>query len=451
MTRAALVVASLVVVEGAAAAQSTRYPPPPVDLDAEREAESDFWQNAIEPGRDRYDELVERAARLLGRRSDDARAVAIELLVEASALLPGRVDGWAWLGLAREQEEDFAGCRDALERAWAIDPGWEESPRPVARALGVCRARAGDLDGAIEVLEALVARGDDAVETLWRLGEVYMAMGRLDDARGVLDAAIAQSPASPHYVHAAWTLAVAADRAREPDATQDAAEIARRHDDKAIVVEHPPGGYLVPADRDYYVALASDATGQPERALVRYRRYLAAFEKVDHAPWIARAREHERALRGFRTSSRTRIEGTDPLDRKKVEAAVARIDGDLRACLKKTPRLLVHVEVTVHGPAAKAPPPLAPASSGKPPQKGAKQRKPARPTAPLAPFGRPAIRPAVPAPPAGTSVSVRETHDHPDADVRAAVACVEREAAGLSLPTPVAGTWAMVIVPVVWR
>lgn len=435
--------AALVVVAAAgdAAAQSTRYPPPAVDVDAEREQHSDFWENALEPGRDRYDDLVARAARLIGRRSDDARKSAAGLLEEAATLLPGRADAWAWLGLVREADGEHAPCRDALERAWTIDPTWKAAPRPIALALGVCRARAGDLEGSIDVLERLIARGDDTVEALWRLGEGYMALGRLEEARAVLEAALAQTPAQTGYVHAAWALVVAADRARDPEAVQAAAARALNFDRHAILVEAPPGGHVPASERDYYVALAADLAGQGERALLRFRRYLVAIEGDDEAPWASRAREHERALRGRAVADSVRVAGTDPLDAKQVRRAVGKADADLRACVAATPRLLLAVTITVHGP----PPPPASTPPARPrprPTRGAKT-----PTRKRPPYVVRRTYPMMPPPPAGVTVQTVERQDppagHDDAATRDAVACVDKVADRITITAPkTPGTWA---------
>lgn len=433
-----------------AAAQSNRYPPPAPDADADAEEYSDFWENAIEPGLDRYDELIGRATRLIYRRGEDGRATALVLLDEAAGLLPDRADAWAWLGIGRELEGDHGGCRDALEKAWAIDPDWKppsgtsNHPRPLALVLGTCRSRAGDLEGAAEVLERLTARGDDAVETLWRLGEVYMALGRLDEARASLELALDQSPADPHYAAAAWTLVVAADRDRDPDATRAAAEIALRQDPQRVRVENPNGGFLPASDGDYYGALAADVAGVPEQALVRFRAYLA---RSSDGAWISRAREHERALRGFETRERVRLDGTDKPDQAKVTKAVDKIDADLRACVKKAPNLLLELGVTQHGPRPEANP--SPAAK-KPLEKTKKPGKRPRPTGKT---GRYSV--SMPAPAAGVRVLVisRPIQGDPDDEaVRTAVSCVEKAGANLAIPAPTtAGTWATVSVPVIFR
>ena len=438
----------LVAIAGPAAAQSTRYPPPAPDLDAEREEYSDFWENAIEPGRDHYDELVARAARLLPRRGEDGRGTALVLLEEAVGLLPDRADAWAYLGIGRELEDDHAGCRDALEKAWAIDPGWAPpsgrgagTTRPLALALGTCRSRTDDLEGAAEVLERLTARGDDSVETRWRLGEVYMALGRLDEARASLELALDQTPADPHYASAAWALVVAADRARDPDATRSAAEIALRQDPHRVRLEHPSGGYLPASDADYYRAIAADVAGVPEQALARFRAYLIAERD---GPWVKRAREHERALRGFETRDRARIVGTDRPDETKVKKAIDRIDADLRACVKNAPNLLLELEVTRHGPKPEAAPPAKKPASKPTPK--AKRRPPGG-------SGRYSVSVPPPAEGARASVILRLVPGDPDDEtVRTAITCVEKAGAGLAVPAPTTpGTWATVTVPVISR
>lgn len=413
------VVAILVLAPAIAHAQSTRYPPPEPDLDEETDSYSDFWENAIEPGRDVYDDLVARAAKLIGRRSEESRRAAIELLDQATAVLPDHAPAWAWLGYAHEADGDFVACRDALERAWAIDPTWAGAARPMGLALGSCRARAGDLDGATEVLERLVAAGDVRVETLWRLGEVDIATGRLDDAQTVLGVALDQSPADPFYANAAWTMAVAADRARVPDTTRAAAEIALRMDPERVRAAEPPGGFLPASEAAYYQGLAAETAGLPERALLHFRRYVA--DEVE-GPWVERAREHVRASKDLAPSDRVEQVGTEKVDVTKAAAVIAKVEPQLRACVKATPNLLAQLNVTVHGPAV-APP------------------------APGAPARRPTVLPG-----AGAHAVALDSYEPDPAAVRDALACLDKVAGGLALPAPkTPGTWVTVTAPVIWR
>ncbi|MCB9560885.1 MAG: tetratricopeptide repeat protein [Kofleriaceae bacterium] len=447
-TRGLALLAGAACLAGAARAdaQSTRYPPPPVDHDAEAEQYSDFWENAIEPGRDRYDTLVERAAKLVVRRADENRDAAVEMLDEATTLLPDHADAWAWLGLVREDAGDWAGCAEALGKAWTIDAGWHAAPRPLALALGTCRARAGDLDGAAAALERLVDHGDERVETYYRLGEVYLAQGRLDDARDVLTVALDGSPADTFYSHAAWALAVTEDRARDPAATEAAGTVALARDPQLYRAGDPPGGFAIASDRLYYQALAATFAGQPELALVRFRQYAAA-----DTPWQARARDHVDALAGFDVATRVRVDKTDVIDDAAVVKAMTRIEPTLRACLADAPQLLLTVRHTVLGPprtdagtgAARRPAP--------PPPRNAK-RKPA-PAKPVRPHGG-TIRPPPPraAPPAGTQVTITATGDVDAETAEAAVGCVVRGAARLALPAPrTPGTWLSAAMPLVYR
>ncbi len=461
IARSLLATLTLGTLAGTAAAQSTRYPPPVPDLDAEREEQSDFWENAVEPGRERYDDLLDRAAKLLRSRAPDARVTAIELLEEATGVLPSRADAWAWLGLAHEAGDEFPACHAALEKAWLADPDWAEAPRPIGVALGVCRARDADLDGATELLESLVARDEESVEAMWRLGEVYIVLGRLDDARAVLEVALDQSPADPSYVHAAWALAVAADRARDPDATRAAAEIALRHDPERVRVEEPPHGFLLDADRAYAAGVAGEAYGgdveaAPERALLGFRRYLAA---VSDGPWVTRAEEHVKALRGFETRDRVKVWGTDKVDGKKVGKAVDKIDAALQACVKAVPRTLLTVDVIVHGPPYVAPSPDAKQPRQTKKAKKAKpkpQPKPPPPPPPRDPWDADdTVNPYAPRgpslPPEGAEVQVFAGDELPDV-VEPAIECVRKVAAGASFPAPATpGTYVRITFPVISR
>lgn len=465
----ALAVAAALAGAAPAAAQSTRYPPPPEDLDAEREQESPFWEDVLEPGLARYEEQVDRAAQLIVRRAHEARTTAIALLEEAAALLPGRADAWAWLGIVREQDRDYPGCAADYARAWAIDPAWDGSgdraaPRPLALGLGTCLARTGDLDDAAAALERLIALGEARTEAYFRLGEVYLAQERLDDATAVLDVALDGSPAETFYVHAAWAMVVAADRARDPARLERAAQLALARDAQLGHVGQPPGGFVPATERDYYLGLATLLAGQPERALIHLRAFAAAHDGA----WRGRALERAEEAAGFRAADRVVVEQTDTLDAAAVTRAMTKIEPAARACLKETPRLLVSVRATRYGP------PLEPA----PPDKGAKgaqgagATKDARGTGAArgkgARGGKPKAKPApakpttgrrggpiggrIP-PPEGVGVSMLLVGYEPDgAAAAAAVDCVERAAAKLQLPAPTtAGTWVTATMPVVWR
>jgi len=398
---------AILLIAGTANAQSKRYPPKEEDLDEERDAYSKLWEDAIEPGKAQYDDLVEHASHDLERHTADARKDAEDLLDQATKLPPGEADAWAWLGLALESDDDWKGCRDALDRAYAIEPSWDSGPRRFGAAVATCRARAGDLDGAADVLERIVAKGSEDVEVVWRLGEVYMAEGRLDDARAALTSALDGSPADIYYVHAAWSLAVAADRARDPDASADAAQAALGIDPERALVLDVSGGFLPASDGPYYAALAADDAGVPEIALLEYRVYRALVAK---GPWAERTDEHLKALDSFAIADRTIVSGTDPGDAPAIRKLVTKAEPALRACMAKVPRLLAQATITV--------------------VLAAKDTHVALPAA-------------------GVQVAIVDGDAGKD-DSDAAIACVAKVAGGIALPKPtVAGTYTTTTFPVI--
>ncbi len=472
--RAALALAAVATLgaAGAAAAQSSRYPAEEEDVDAAREQQSDFWEDVIEPGRSRYDELVDRAAQLTTRRGDPTSAgTATALLDEATALLPAQAAAWAWLGLLREQAGDHLGCADAYGTAWGLDPRWHGTtrrppPRPLALGLGTCRARTGDLGGAAEVLEREVARGEPRTESYYRLGEVYIAQGRLDDARHVLEVALDGSPADGFYVHAAWALAVAADRARDPEDVERAGQLAVARDPQLVRVGQPPAGFLDGDEREYYLGLGEALIGHPERALIHLRQYVA----VHDGPWRARARERIEEAATFAAADRVVVEKTDTVDEAAVKKQMVKAEAGMRACMKATPRLLLSVRITLLAPplvasaVAKQPAP-ARVREPQPPSPSQLDRERLKRARRVPGKPRPPVSPPPPPPRGGGSLGqktppaagvrasiVLAGYDADAAASEAALGCVERLARKIKLPAPTTpGTWLSATMPVVWR
>src|SRR3954454_25006612 len=75
-------------------AQSKRYPPEPVDKDAEQAARSKMWSSALMPERHSYQDLVKTAAAALAQRTTDQTLAAIKLLDAAVKLLPREADAY---------------------------------------------------------------------------------------------------------------------------------------------------------------------------------------------------------------------------------------------------------------------------------------------------------------------------------------------------------------------
>src|SRR5205085_703260 len=122
------------------------------------------------------------------------------------------------------------------------------STRPLESAWATCLARAGDIDRATDALESLVARGEATGESWMRLGEVYMAAGRLTEAITALEQARNERIGSKR---AQWLLALAYDRARRPG---EAEAIAADAGNVADVVKSTDLVYVPPSDSWYLQA-----------------------------------------------------------------------------------------------------------------------------------------------------------------------------------------------------
>jgi tetratricopeptide (TPR) repeat protein len=423
--------AGAIAVTAPARAQSQRYPAPPVDAEAEAEARSDFWDEVVRPGVRRYDELLADATEILRIPRGDA-APAHHLLRDAAALRPERVDAWGYLGIATERTYEWAACADAYGKAYARDPRWRprllaprNHPSPSSRALAAqplelgwatCAARSGDLARAAGALEALVARGEATGEAWLRLGEVYMAEGRLGEAIGAFEQA---RPDRPGPSLARWLLAIAYDRARRPGD----AELAAAEAGSVELAARGPVPLVPPADASYVRAFA--ARQAPERAIVWFRTYLEQAPAT--APWRARAQEHLDALADVDLAARIELEGAG--DKVAVIKAVRPLMSRLRACMTEVPSVLVELRIT---------------------QLGAAPRRRAPPS-PRATPGRGVV---LATPPAAHTPGVHATAvlfelGHHEAARDAAETCVERVGQGLALPRPPAGSFTTVRIPVV--
>lgn len=453
-------VATAVAFAAPALAQSKRHPPPPVDKEAEAEARSDFWEEVVRPGARRYQQLVDAAIEILRVRAGDWKR-ARELMLEATALRPDLVAGWAYLGVASERLATAAGarptdwkvCAEAYGKAYAIDPTWLPSalqsrsdPSATARAAGTrplelgwatCLARSGDIERATLALEALVARGQTTGESWLRLGEVYMAAGRLGEAITAFEQARNERIGQRR---ARWLLAIAYDRARRPG---EADAIAADAGDIGTVTGVSEPLSYVPAHDTWYLQ-AFGWRHRPGRALALFRTFLAKAPPED--PWRARAQEHIDALVDVDFAAHVDVQGSG--DRAAIEKAVRAAMPSLRACVAPVPEVYVELRITQMGPVKALPPP-----------KPVKPAKPATPTRPAPVVKRGHYRPPGPVVLAPRTPTLLQpgVHAEPmvwepgvaDSARNQALECLEKLGLSLSLPRPPANTYAVVRIPVV--
>ncbi|HEX3475198.1 MAG TPA: hypothetical protein VHT91_09180 [Kofleriaceae bacterium] len=335
-----------------AAAQSRRYPPAPVDKDAEQAARSNLWSAAITPERHPYQKLVHTVAEVLAHQhTADQTTAAIEDLDAAIQLLPHEPEAYRLRGEAYLEREDWASCAKDLAAADAYRRRDDDNPRALAelhRKLGLCQARAGKLADAERTLAETAASGNAAGEVWMRLGEVRIAMGKLDEAIAALDSALEATEGNAQaMIH--FLLAEAYDRARRPgDALAEAAEGVKL--DHQLAVLHHPVIPLLGAGEAYYMlglAHSADPALRSEYALAYFRRFV---REAPDSPWRKRAEDHLRDLRTVDLPDTVTRNGSAPLDLDAVRTAMRRAMPGLRGCLARFPTVVVEVEITRSGP-----------------------------------------------------------------------------------------------------
>ena len=395
-----LVAFVLVLASVPAWAQSKKYPAEPVDKDEEEAQKSDLWNQATNPAQAPYQALVKDAQKLLGENRPDATRDAIKKLDEAIPLMPGNADAYRARGDAYMALQDWSKCAADYDAAWSRlmrDADAKNTPE-LRRRLGLCQARDGKLADAERTLAETAATGVNSVEIWMRLGEVRIAMGKLEGAIAALEAALQQTDIAGHAL-VRWLLAGAYDRARQPSEARNAAIDALGADRSMSMLKNPSLPLLGVAEENYLLGLAYEAHDppRPEQALVQFRRFARL---AGDSPWKKRADDHVRELRSARLPDTVeRLTGNAPYEEIPMRDTVRKGMPAMRACLAKTPFVVLTVQITKRGP--KGP-------------DGARWR----------------------APPDGVAIVPEEINDTTRADTDAAIRCVEPIAQRLALPKP---------------
>lgn len=337
-------------------AQSRRYPPEPIDHDREQEERSALWESATNPRSQPYRGLVDQARAMMRERTDDGYRRAISTLDQAIALQPHEPEAYALRGEAHLQLRAWAACASDLHAAARYrSRGAPPARRALVeqrRDLGVCLARAGKLAEAEQLLSEAAATGIDAGETLMRLGEVRIGLGKLDEAIAALTAAL-EATELPSQALTRWLLASAYDRARRPAEAFAEARRAAGYDRSfgALTSQHVP--LLGAGETEYLLGLAwlTYEPPRPEHALVYFRRFVRI---APDSPWRRRAEDHVRELEAAPLpESIDRKMGTAPFEQDAIIRSVRRHMPAMRACVAKLPSAVFQVLVTKVGPRAR--------------------------------------------------------------------------------------------------
>lgn len=340
-------VIALLALVGTASAQSKRYPPEIVDKDEQAAAKSNLWEQATNPKRVPYHELIKRAQVQIDERTRDAWQDAVKKLDEAVKLLPDEPDAYMVRAEAQWELRNWDSCASDYAKAWRLTRDLEpKHGAELRRKLGICQARAGKLAEAERTLADAAAADDSSAEIWMRLGEVRVALGKLEEGTAALQTAVESLSMS---AQARWLLAGAYDRARRPSEAMEAARRAYQSDRSYTMITNPPVPLVGKGEKEYLLGVAYTAQDKPELALVFFRKFL--LEAPD-SPWRRRAEEHLRELESARfPETLERMHGgAAPLDVPAATAIVRKSMPQMRACAAKVPAAAFQVTIRKNGP-----------------------------------------------------------------------------------------------------
>lgn len=367
MTPRVLVVTALLAsLSAPAAAQELHRPwldPDATDIDADAEGHSLFWERAIEPNKDEWKLRVARAEALMRQPDKQSIAEAEALLRDAIRLAPDQPTAHWYLGQAYYVQGKFEACAEARKKTASLDPTYEvpplsRAPSSLDFGIGVCLSLSGDHAAALRYLKRTLAQGDDSTAVSyairWRLGETYMALGRLDEAIGALREAVRLGgmDVTVHYA-----LATAYDRNEQSAAAATAMQEALKRDSTQSLLARKDLHISPAEDVYYYDALAKMQPPLPGRrtsqaaqtlstinAILKFRHFVAEHGK---GPWARRALHHIAALgrESLSAASAAQIGGAG-LAEKPVRAAIDGAHAELQRCVAATPGVRYMVAIT---------------------------------------------------------------------------------------------------------
>ncbi len=362
---AALGLLAILVVPSVARAQQLYRPwldPDAVDVNQEREQHSAFWERTLDPNAHQFDDLLKRVALTLRNRDKQSRADAEALLHRAIALSPDDPRGYWYLGQVQYLSADYAACAVSLTRVAALDAEFQGQalaglPDNIDYDTGLCLALAGNYPEALGHYRRVLAAGGSWSFLHWRMGEAYMALGRLEDAIASLKEARREHG---HDAIILYALAAALDRDEQVAAARAVLDDALRNDNGQTRLARADVVIVPPEDVYYYYGLAyasvspyqppprpgdrRDRRIDPARALLKMRRFVAEHGP---GPWSRRAKAHIAELAAEPLSSGSlQIAGDAGLDYDKSAAAIQKANTALQSCVTATPGVFYRVRIT---------------------------------------------------------------------------------------------------------
>jgi tetratricopeptide (TPR) repeat protein len=350
MKKLALLAFTLTLAPTIALAQSKKYPPVAPDKDKEAEGHSELWESTLNPELKPYADLVRAAEQHVSRNSANEHKLALEKLDTAIKRLPKEPSAYLVRGRLFLIQREWAKCAADLGSA---DDYAKDNADPIARTraridLGVCQARAGRFaDAESTLVRAAASATTHRGELGLRLGEVRIALGKLDEAIDTLSAALEFTDTRHELTR--WLLASAYDRARRPSDALEQATIARAYDSQRTYIEAPNLPLLGAGDQQYLLGVAYRyATPKPEYALLYFRQFI---KLAPDSMWRRRAEEHVRELGSMKLPAKETITSTGSANID-VDAMRATLEGPvkvMRQCLVKLPSAAFQITVTKVG------------------------------------------------------------------------------------------------------
>ena len=336
------------------------------DYDQEEEDRSAFWDRASHPQKDLYENNIRRASRIIPRTDKQSRADAEALLRRSIEIDPDNPRAYWYLSFLQFRQKKYQACAAARTTIFRLEPDFKNplSPRlagvPVNLDFGLaqCLALSGKHERAIEHYKRILSRGgrlaSNMYEVHWRLGEAYMALGRLKEAIGALRTA---RKINPREYLLRYALAGAYDRDEQLSLSRAELDFLRYRDSKMWRLGQPNTYITPPEDRYYFLGIAratpvSNAKANnaharrlaPARALVDFRRFLAEH---NGGPWARRTAHHIAELTKLPISpARVVVKRAGTIDQKKLADAITAANAALQKCVEKVPHVVFEVTIT---------------------------------------------------------------------------------------------------------